>query len=143
MPYNFELQEIALKIAWHYLGIPYRWGGDDPIKGFDCSGVFNEILQSVGLIRRYEDLTAQGIWDRFKDKKIDVPQEGALVFYGADDKHITHIEMCINNKLSIGASGGGSKTLTLEDAILQNAFIKIRPIQSRKDIVGFIDPFKE
>ena len=137
-----DLKEITLKIAWHYLGTWYKWGGDDP-KGFDCSGFICEILQSVGLIRRYEDYPAQGLWNRFNHLKIDVPQVGALVFYGSDDKHITHIEMCVNDKLSIGASGGGSKTLTLEDAILQNAFIKIRPIQSRKDIVGFLDPFKE
>ena len=56
---------MALKIAWAYLGRPYRWGGDDPMAGFDCSGFIVEILQSVGLIERREDFTAQGLWELF------------------------------------------------------------------------------
>lgn len=132
--------EIAEKVAWHYLGTWYKWGGDD-VSGFDCSGFICEILQSVGKIGRKEDLTAGGLFVRFKLAKVGKPELGCLVFYGSDEQHITHIEFCLDEKRSIGASGGGSKTLTIEDAILQNAFIKIRPIQSRNGIVGFVNPF--
>jgi len=41
----------------------------------------------------------------------------------------------------IEAGGGGSKTITKADAIRDNAFIKIRPIYSRKFLWGFVDPF--
>ena len=133
-------KEIVTKYAWHYLGIPYRWGGDD-FSGFDCSGLCMELLQAIGLVGRKEDLTAQGIYNRFQDKEVNEPEEGCLVFYGIGKNHITHIEYCIDKDLSIGASGGGSGTLTVEDAIRQNAFIKIRPIRSRKDIVAYVNPF--
>lgn len=134
---------IALQIAWAYLGRPYIWGGDDPMRGFDCSGLIIEILQSVGVIGRKVDLSAQGLWLAFKDKcKVEHPDAGCLVFwtnrYGSK---VIHVEMCINRELSIGSSGGGSKTLTLKDAIEQNAYIKIRPFRSRQHIKGFIDPF--
>ena len=29
----------AVSIALQFLGVPYRWGGADPIGGFDCSGL--------------------------------------------------------------------------------------------------------
>lgn len=139
--------DIALKIAWAYLGKWYKWKGDDP-SGFDCSGLIVEILQSVGLIGRKEDYSAQGLWDKFKDKKVNPGvdirflNEAVLIFYGKSETEITHIEMSVGEGLSIGASGGDSSTLTMEDAIKMNAFIKIRPIQSRKDIVGFISLFE-
>ena len=132
--------EIIEKIAWHYLGTWYKWGGDDA-SGFDCSGFICELLQSIGKIGRKEDFSAQSLYNKFCYVKINEPILGALVFYGLDEKHITHVEFCLNERVSIGASGGGSHCLTIEDAILLNAFIKIRPIYSRSDIVGFVNPF--
>ena len=58
-------------------------------------------------------------------------------------KRIVHVEICLNENLALGASGGGSKTKTVQDAIKHNAFIKIRAIESRSGIAGYIDPFKE
>jgi hypothetical protein len=48
--------------------------------------------------------------------------------------------------LSIGASGGGAKTLTERDAIRDNAFVKVRPINgpgARTGFLGYKDPFAE
>lgn len=132
--------EIAQFVACKYVGLWYKWGGDNPA-GFDCSGFVCEILQSIGKIGRKEDLTAKGLYQRFSVAKINVPELGVLVFYGLDEQHITHVEFCLSTKVSIGASGGGPNCLTVEDARLQNAFIKIRPIYSRNDIVAFVNPF--
>lgn len=138
--FYMDKRQIATKYAWSFLGRWYKWGGSTP-KGFDCSGLCVEILQAVGLIDRKADYTAQGLYEKFKDKKTDKPKEGCLVFWGENDKKIIHIEYCISEELAIGASGGGSKTLTVQDAIKQNAFVKIRPFRSRKNIIGFVDPF--
>lgn len=132
--------EIAEKVAWSYHGDWYKWGGSTPA-GFDCSGYVCEILQSAGKIGRKEDFSALGLYQRFSVAKVNKPELGCLVFYGLDETHITHVEFCLDEKHSIGASGGGSHCLTLEDAIMMNAFIKVRPIQSRNDIVGFVNPF--
>jgi len=51
------------------------------------------------------------------------------------------VEVAINKYQTIGASGGGSKTRMVQDAIRQNAFIKRRPIPSVPNLV-FIDPFQ-
>ena len=132
---------IATKIAYSFLGKPYLWGGDDPIAGFDCSGFIIEILKSVGKLPMDGDWTAHDLYLRFKDKTTSFGKEGCLVFWGRSLEHISHVEYCINEDLSIGARAGGRKTKTLKDAIDQNAYIMIRPIRPRLPLV-FVDPFK-
>ena len=40
----------AIRLARHFIGIPYRWNGKTP-QGFDCSGLVCEILQCVGILK--------------------------------------------------------------------------------------------
>ena len=136
------LKEIAEKIAFASLNKPYIWGGDDAVSGFDCSGFCIEILKSVGLLPRKGDWTAQGLWHKFDKCKVDKPYAGCLVFWtNMKGDKIIHIEYAISEFLCIGASGGGSKTNDKQDAINQNAYIKVRPWGSRPRVKGFIDPF--
>lgn len=139
---NEDLRYVALEIAWRMWGLPYLWGGNDPIAGIDCSGMQVEILQSVGILPS-GDWSASMLWGRFAAQEIKEPKAGALVFFEDKAGKIVHVEMCIGDGLSIGASGGGSRTKTLEDAILQNAYVKIRPIMRGRLIRGYLDPFKE
>lgn len=132
---------IAMKVAWGFLGLPYRWGGDDPLQGFDCSGFVIEILKSVGVLPRVGDWTAHGLWERYKNNVVERPKEGDLVFWNRSDSRVIHVEMCIDQFFSIGASSGGATTITIEDAIKKNAYIKVRPFRSRPSIAGFLDPF--
>jgi cell wall-associated NlpC family hydrolase len=123
-----------------FVGRPYIWGGDDPMRGFDCSGLVQEILASAGL-DPVGDQTAQALYDHFeKNGSFNVWGAGSLCFYGKDAKHITHIGFCIDQYRMIEAGGGGSKTLTEKDAIAQNAFVRIRPIKKRGDLVAVIKP---
>ncbi|KKL14826.1 hypothetical protein LCGC14_2511750 [marine sediment metagenome] len=135
-------RDIVMRRAWTLLNTYYSWGGDDP-SGIDCSGLMCELLQSVGIIGRKEDLTAQMLYNRFKSKKVDSPYRGCLVFWhsGTDLQRIIHVEICIDEDCAIGASGGGSRTLTKEQAIKDNAFVKIRTWRSRSRVYGFVDPF--
>lgn len=132
-----EKRELMLDLAMRWLGKPYLWGGDDPMAGFDCSGLVVEVLKSVGALPREGDWTAEQLRQRFP--KTSIPERGRLVFWG--ETVATHVELLLDGELSIGASGGGSKTLTLEDAIRQNAYIKVRPWASRPGVLGFADPF--
>lgn len=134
--------ELAEKVAWKMYGQPYRWGGDDTIIGFDCSGMCIEILKSVGILPRQGDWTANGLWEKFKDKPKKEPCSGCLAFWWNSAKtKIVHVEYCLDDKHTIGASGGGSATVTREAAAKHNAFVKVRPIR-KHNLAGFLDPFR-
>lgn len=44
-----ELGVKAVKYARRLLGVPYRYGGDSPASGFDCSGFVRFVLGHFGL----------------------------------------------------------------------------------------------
>ena len=136
---NEAKRQLVLDIAFSYLGTFYTWGGDDP-SSFDCSGFVIECLKSVGALPREGDWTAKALWHKFPIKPAN-GKAGDLVFWSNPSDKIIHVEICINEDVAIGASGGGSKTKTREDAIKHNAFIKIRPIDSRKHVKGFVNPY--
>jgi len=135
-------RKLALKIAFKMWGTFYSWGGDDP-SAFDCSGMYVEILKSTGQLPRKRDWTAQGIYNTFSSNVVLLPHAGDLVFFGSSTNSIIHVEMMFDDLRTIGASGGGSRVRTEADAIRYNAFIKIRPLASRSDLVVIIDPFME
>jgi len=136
---KLEAVDLAVEYVSRYVGHWYKWGGDDP-SGFDCSGLAIEMLKSVGIVPRRYDTTASGLWEEFEDYRRVYAEKGFLVFFGEEQP--THVEICINRSLALGASGGGSKTLSEMNAIRDNAFIKVRPIGSRGDLLGFVDPFE-
>ena len=125
-----------------FVGLPYIWGGDDPIRGMDCSGFAQEILEAFGAHPSPgQDLTAQGLYDALqKTGQYNNSGIGALAFYGKDFRRITHVAIIIGPNLIIEAGGGGSKTLTDKDAAAQNAYIRIRPLKRRSDLIACILP---
>jgi cell wall-associated NlpC family hydrolase len=134
------LRSKAVEYLWHFIGTPYIWAGDD-FSGFDCSGLICEVLQAVGLLFHGQDLSADGLYQKFKQYEVIIGSAGYLVFW-LKDGHATHVEMMADGSHTIGASGGGSKTLNLQDAIIQNAFVKMRPLGYRGINYVIVDPFK-
>lgn len=130
---------ILTDYAMSFVGRPYIWGGDDAIKGYDCSGFVQELLASQG-IEFDTDLTAHGIYLYMKHNGLeDEPGEGSLCFYG--NRHrMTHVAMFLDCYFIIEAAGGGAKTKTRDDAIRDNAFIRIRPYNYRGDFKSIYTP---
>jgi cell wall-associated NlpC family hydrolase len=134
--------EIVLTVAWHYLGRPYIWGGDDP-DGFDCSGLVIECLKSVGVLPREGDWTAETLYQLFKKQEVAAEEvrPGDLVLWEGADGKMVHVEIVLYNMLSIGASGGGSWAVDAHTALAKGAFIKIRPFSTRAGKKHFVRPY--
>ena len=49
LPTNGTVGTKAVQIAMQYLGVPYVWGGDDPLTGFDCSGLTMYVYAQLGV----------------------------------------------------------------------------------------------
>ena len=130
------LREYALS----FVGTPYVWGGSHPALGFDCSGLVQELLRSVGLDPP-GDQTAQALFNHFeKNSTWNARQMGSLAFFGSSPAAISHVAMLLEPYRMIGAGGGGSKTLTALDASRDNAFVRVRLVSSRKDLVAVLKP---
>lgn len=67
--------------AKKYLGIPYLWGGTDPAKGLDCSGLLQRVFKDLGVSipRVSKDQSRVGV----EVPSIDQAQPGDLVFWAA------------------------------------------------------------
>jgi len=124
-----------------FVGLPYIWGGDDPVVGFDCSGLAQEFLAAAG--KDFPgDQNAQALYDLGKKAgwAPGVRGCGALCFYGSSLTHITHVAMMFDESVVVEAGGGGSKTTSAAAAAAQNAYIRMRPHDRRADLVAILMP---
>lgn len=148
MPQPESVREAAFYIWEGYLNTPYRWGGSDPIDGVDCSGLVLAGLQGVGILPRAKDWTAHDLLhDVFADRPHYAPgkslRRGMLVFWKNPAGKIRHVEIVwavyADSVLTIGASGGDSRTTSREAAAAQDAFVQIKPLPP--NWVAAVDPF--
>ncbi|QIG42463.1 transglycosylase SLT domain-containing protein [Nocardioides anomalus] len=72
--------------ARKYLGIPYVWGGTDPQKGLDCSGLVQLVYKNLGvdLPRVSRDQAREGT----AVPSLDQAQPGDLLAFGSPVHHI-------------------------------------------------------
>ena len=140
-----QRRKVAVEYLRTFLLVPYLWGGDD-FSAVDCSGLSIEILKAVGILPHKFDATANDLYLKFKNSKTDDPQPGDLVFwFSSGTGKAIHVEMISyvfdDIIFTIGSSGGGSKTKTIQDAVRDNAFVKIRPVIYRGPNYKIVDPF--
>ncbi|GLY13953.1 NlpC/P60 family protein [Kineosporia rhizophila] len=81
-----SLAEQAVSIAKQYLGVPYRWGGNDPSTGLDCSGFTKLVFGQLGI-----DLprtSAQQATVGTRVSSLAAAQPGDLVFFNSPVSHV-------------------------------------------------------
>lgn len=134
-------KKILYDYAMQHVGLPYIWGGDDPMIGYDCSGFAQELLAAIGDDPK-GDQTAHMLHAeliKMGGRECN-PRFGAMAFYGRPGVKITHVGMCLDEEIMIEAGGGDSRTVSERMAAKQNAYVRVRPVMGRNDFVTCILP---
>lgn len=131
---------LAGLMATQYLNAPYKWGANGPFE-FDCSGLVLKVMHDVGVT--LPDMTAQHIYNWATDEKeleSCEPDSDCLLFFGRDNKNISHVALAIDDKYMIEAGGAGRESLryNMSDLSRLDARVRIKPITNRGDLVASI-----
>jgi len=78
--------ERAISIAQQYLGAPYRWGGNDPATGLDCSGLTRLVYGQLGV--NLPRTSAQQATTGTAVTSLSAARPGDLVFFGSPVHHV-------------------------------------------------------
>jgi cell wall-associated NlpC family hydrolase len=127
VPSNGTTGVKAVAIAERYLGIPYRWGGADPLTGFDCSGLTMYVYAQLGVT-----LTHYTGAQWFEGVRVppDQLQPGDLLFFEPSAAGPQHEGMYIGNGQFIQAPHTGDvvKISSLSEPSYQFGYVgAVRP----------------
>ncbi len=140
-------REVAIENAMNFRNIRFYkgdgiespiTGSDDPVYGFTCFGLLTEVLRSVGMVAGGTSrLSGIQMYELFQKKMVTgAPKRGDLLFYGTwpagGELKIGHMAMMIDDYHLIEAGGGGNGIDTDLEAAKENAFVRIRPVESRE-----------
>lgn len=144
-PYQEAQLDALHETALACLNVPYVWGGNNPLTGFDCSGFFLWCYTAAGLWT-LGDASAQVIYNNLRNTNAVLPSTnpatlGCALFFGGSLTNISHIAMALDAYFMIEAGGSGSVCKTPTDAAKVGACVRIRPIVNRRDLVAKISPF--
>jgi cell wall-associated NlpC family hydrolase len=138
--------ELLKAYALSFIGAPYRFGaafggGDDPLLGFDCSGLVCELLRASGVVPWNFRTNAQGLLSLPNASGVSgIRQFADLVFFGQNINKVSHVGFCLDRLTMLEAGGGDSSTVTVDLASERNAFVRLRPVSIRSDYLGAIRP---
>jgi cell wall-associated NlpC family hydrolase len=91
------VQAVAL------LGVPYRWGGNDPARGLDCSGLVRHVFKTVAALdmpRRSEQMSRLGQ----RIARADL-QAGDLLFFNTLGHPNSHVAVYVGDGRFVHAPG--------------------------------------
>jgi cell wall-associated NlpC family hydrolase len=117
-----DMGGIAARTAERFVGIPYRWGGDNVVEGMDCSGFVRAVYNLCGIsiprtsaeqFRAGEGVSRENLKD------------GDLVFFGSSVDKINHVGIYVGNGRFVHAPRRGDeiKVSTLDESYFSGRFV--------------------
>jgi cell wall-associated NlpC family hydrolase len=125
----------VLATADRYVGTPYRYGGESPAEGFDCSGFVQYVFgrHGVELPRTSSQQVSAG---RPAPKEITALQPGDLMFFAAGGRRVDHVAIYAGDGRIIHASAGAG-TVRYDDVDTdRGAWYLRRFVTSRRVLAG-------
>lgn len=101
-----DKRQMAVNMAFNYLNTPYKWGGNNAINGFDCSGLVRAIYLQLGksLPRATSDqAAATNVIQRSQLRP------GDLVFFNTNRRKFSHVGIYVGDDKFIHAPRTGAQ----------------------------------
>jgi cell wall-associated NlpC family hydrolase len=130
VPSNGSVGSKAVQLAMQYLGVPYLWGGADPLTGFDCSGLTMYVYAQLGI--QLTHYTGSQFYEGARVPRWDL-QPGDLVFFEPSARGPQHEGMYIGGGQFIQAPHTGDvvKISSLSEPGYAFGFVgAVRPFSS-------------
>jgi len=124
-----RLRTEVLETALAYRGVPYRFGGDDPASGFDCSGFIRFVLatHAVTVPRTTTEQFQIGRQVGARDVKA-----GDLVFFSTVAPGASHVGLALsaNEFVHAPAASGVVRVERMDASYWQSRFVGARRLFS-------------
>ncbi|MBQ9664075.1 MAG: SH3 domain-containing protein [Oscillospiraceae bacterium] len=101
-------KEIAA-YALNYVGYPYKWGGDSPETGFDCSGFVSYVYSQFGYTtsRVANDAASDGVHVAPADL-----QPGDMLCFYSGNNYVGHLGIYIGDNMFVHAANSATGVVT-------------------------------
>lgn len=121
--YNSEKANAIVSMAKRMLGQPYRFGGSNPLEGFDCSGLvqFTHSQVSLGIPRVSIEQYQQS-----SDVRVSDIKPGDLLFYKTSSTP-NHVTIYIGERQFIHAPSSGKQ---VKIGSMDNPYFKKRLVKA-------------
>ena len=122
--------EDVLFRALGLVGTPYRYGGNTPDGGFDCSGLIGSVYRDaagISLPRSTRELSAM----RTPDVRRDALQSGDLVFFATNGgRTVSHAGIYVGDGRFVHApsSGGTVRLDSLDNVYWQRVYLDAKRV---------------
>jgi len=97
--------EKIVSVATGFLGTPYRFGGDNPKRGFDCSGLVFYSFERVGMKVPRTAADQRKAAERIRRSELE---PGDLVFFRSSKGRIDHVGIYAGDGKFIHSPNSGS-----------------------------------
>jgi cell wall-associated NlpC family hydrolase len=116
--------------ALNMIGVRYRWGGNSPDSGLDCSGFVRYVFQDtlgMALPRRAEEISRVGEKVRMSELK-----PGDLVFFNTMRRTFSHVGIYIGDNKFVHSPSTGStiRVDDMDDGYWEKRFTGARRIET-------------
>ncbi|MGD8522119.1 MAG: NlpC/P60 family protein [Desulfobacterales bacterium] len=121
-----SIRDHLVKTAKRYIGVPYKWGGESAVTGFDCSGYTMVIYHQNGLnLPR----SSRQQWKAGKPITHSQLLKGDLVFFATSGgKKVSHVGIYLGGNKFLHSPGKGRK---IQTASLADSYFKSRYLGAR------------
>lgn len=101
-----DKREKVVNMAFNYLNTPYKWGGNNAINGFDCSGLVRNIYLKVGKSLPRNTSEQASATDKISRAQL---KPGDLVFFNTNRRKFSHVGIYVGDNKFIHSPRTGAQ----------------------------------